>query len=244
MYCDQCGAQNREQAKFCISCGAKLFDSQHITSTTEHSEQSIANNNDFHNKIGKISTNYGIEDKPKLPSHNSSLVHTLGENYDKKEQEKSEPSTYNLWEIIKSLNKTEGRITPSSSLKIIGIIILMILGVVIIASFKNEDLIRLYLLIIAIPAMYLIYASHITMLVQRLHDIGLSGYLWWLIMPIIKISSSWIVSRLLDPSDFQDLADFKMKTTGYSTLLMWLMILIIYCIPGEDLPNAYGTERK
>ena len=101
MYCDQCGAQNREQAKFCISCGAKLFDSQPIASTTEHSEQAITNNNNSYQIIGKISTNYGIQDKPKFPNYNSPIVRSLGENYDRKEQEKKETSTYSLWEIIK-----------------------------------------------------------------------------------------------------------------------------------------------
>ena len=253
MYCDQCGTKNRDQAKFCVKCGIKLFYSEASTSNPEFSNEITqpTNSISINQQTNQTSTNFVMQDSPKPPEQSSKVTicrlirhvgdHRALEEAERKKKEHPEP---NLWELIKSLNTLDGRITPSSSWKILSIILIMILGIFFVGLIHNEDLLVTYLIIIAVPGLYLLYASYTTMFVQRLHDLDFSGIWWFLIMPILKIGSSWLVSLFYNPLEFQYGNDLRLQVFALSNIVMWLFIAIIYTIPGKDFPNDYGSKRK
>ncbi len=143
-----------------------------------------------------------------------------------------------IWDLFYNLLFFEGRITTKSCWVILGIFILFIRVIPFILEIIFPLLLFVYFPLILIGYLFYIYIVGITMFVQKLHDLNLSGWWWWQFTPIIGIISYLVLPLTLGV--LMALVGIK-----YDMFIgSFIIDGIFFSIPGNEKPNNYGEIRK
>ena len=147
--------------------------------------------------------------------------------------EKISNSNKNDISLIKSLLTFEGRASYQKFqyLYLGGTFLLGLLGLVIVKILENSPILQIFSLIyIIIISIYLVIINT-TLIVQRLHDLNLSGYYWWIIFALV-LASKYIIPSIIPEENV-------IKICG---LIVFLILVFLFFIPRTNGPNKYGDK--
>ncbi len=145
---------------------------------------------------------------------------------------------FSVLKLLKGLLTFEGRITTKSCWIIIGIFFVIVDAIPFILNKIFPPVLLVYLPLLFIFYLVSVYIIGITMFVQKLHDLNLSGWWWWLFSPITCVISMFILPLTL--GSILLILGFE-----YDYFLGSLIVDgLFFSIPGNDKPNNYGEIRK
>ena len=170
MFCENCGKEIKVSSNFCNYCGVKIEKETRCPKCSEIIEENSVFCSNCGNKIKQepIKVQESERFNKDYNTKTTSVIVNICPQEEKKE--------FTLWELRKSINTTKGRISTKSCWKLLCLyfIIVAIIPCFLFLLFKS--VLTLYLMVMFIPYLYMSYGIMITMFVQKLHDLNISGF--------------------------------------------------------------------